>query len=372
MEPKKFSLAEALSPIWSGDTVYKESVMYLEGEEAAQLLYRPTEILSVTSSDWETVYQRGRDWELDDEGRLVRLPGSAIPAIPLDFYYPAEHTDGRDFGCTVEGHPYLAYGENDTFSKDQIAVTYRHNDTWSGSLPKSRHTAFRRFFEKLQKGEEATILFFGDSITTGCNSTGTFGKAPFTPSYTRMITDQIAKQYGYTVSYEVDPHIDPASAPAPLHGDHVLHYINTAVGGMDSAWGLKTAEENVNAYSPDLLILAFGMNDGWKPAEDFLDLTRQTVDCVRAAHLETEVCLVATMLPHWRAAGFFGHQKDYEAALQAYAEKETGMAVAPVTSVHNALLARKEFYTMTGNNINHSNDFMARIYAMTILATLLP
>ncbi len=47
-----------------------------------------------------------------------------------------------------------------------------------------------------------------------------------------------------------------------------------------------------------------------------------------------------------------------------------GVAVANVTAVHESLLTRKRYADMTGNNINHPNDYMARVYAQTLLTTV--
>ena len=47
------------------------------------------------------------------------------------------------------------------------------------------------------------------------------------------------------------------------------------------------------------------------------------------------------------------------------------MAIVPVTSMHKSLLEKKRYYDMTGNNVNHPNDFMARIYAQTVNKTIL-
>lgn len=366
---EKYSAEWALSPIWNGNEAINESVMFIEGRDTAKLLYDAVEIESVMSTDHSIVYREGVDYELLD-GCLHRLRDSSIPVFPLDQYYPAEHRDGHDFGCTVEGHPYLVYGENDTFISKQVDVTYRHAGKWSGRMPADCSGMFGRFHEKLRSGKPATILFYGDSITTGCNSTGTFDRAPYLPSFPYMIASAIADKYSYTASFEVDPHIDHATAPRPLEGERVLHYINTAVGGMDARWGLENVDERVNKYSPDLVVLAFGMNDGWKLPEEFMDLTTCTIERIHEANPDCEICIVSTMLPHFRAAGFFGHQIEYEAYLEKYAENYDYIAVAPMTSVHGCLLERKEFYDMTGNNVNHCNDYLARVYAMTILKTI--
>ena len=41
-----------------------------------------------------------------------------------------------------------------------------------------------------------------------------------------------------------------------------------------------------------------------------------------------------------------------------------------MTSVSKAVLQHKDFVDYTGNNINHPNDFMVRLYAQTFVQTL--
>ena len=47
------------------------------------------------------------------------------------------------------------------------------------------------------------------------------------------------------------------------------------------------------------------------------------------------------------------------------------VAVACVNSVTKAMLETKDFYDFAGNNINHPNDFLHRIYAQTLLQTVI-
>jgi hypothetical protein len=48
----------------------------------------------------------------------------------------------------------------------------------------------------------------------------------------------------------------------------------------------------------------------------------------------------------------------------------TPCSVATVTSMSQSVLERKSFRDYTGNNINHPNDFFARIYAQVIIETV--
>ncbi len=361
-----YDLHDYIRPLWEGDTVLYESVMFREDEHAVQLTYPIDRVLSVYSADFGTEYVEGTDWTVE-YGCFVRLPGSKMPYMPLSQFYPDHHEDGHDFGCTEAGRPYLGFGEGDTMIKHQVVISYKHSAAWNGPIPTAQRDKCARFFDKLANGEEATILFYGDSITTGANSSGRVGIEPHARSFPEMVTAAIAETYGYTVSWDVQPYEEMKKLDKV--GGKVLHYVNTAVGGMDSNWGVQNVQTHVNDYDPDLVILAFGMNDGGKTCAQYMALTEQIVDSmVTSTH--GDIILLATMLPHFRAAGFFGHQIEYEPALAKLAAGSDRIALAPMTSLHKHVLSRKAYYHMTGNNVNHPNDFLARLYAMVLLATM--
>ncbi len=366
MIENRYDLITYTTPLWQGNTVAHESVMFREDEHAVRLAYPIEEVLSVFSADMTTKYEKDVDWTVE-YGCFVRVSGSRMPYMSLERFYPAVHENGRDFGCTEAGKPYLGFGEGDTMIRNQVVISYRHNSTWQGPTVPAQMDKCRRFLDKLEKGEETTILFYGDSITTGANSSGRVGVPPYAQSFPEMVTEILAAKYGYTVSWDVQPYEEMKAIPKV--GGKVLHYVNTAVGGMDSGWGVQNVVSHVNDYQPDLVILAFGMNDGGKTREHYMDLNRQMMDSV-LTNTGADMILLATMLPHFRAAGFFGHQIEYETALAACAASNDRLAIAPMTSVHKYLLSRKEYYHMTGNNVNHPNDFLARVYAMVLLAVL--
>ena len=62
---------EYMQPIWSGNIVYEESIMYIQGQDgvvsAAPLLYIPEKILEVRSSDQKVTYEEGKDYILNGD-----------------------------------------------------------------------------------------------------------------------------------------------------------------------------------------------------------------------------------------------------------------------------------------------------------------
>ena len=90
---------------------------------------------------------------------------------------------------------------------------------------------------------------------------------------------------------------------------------------------------------------------------------------------DTAVLLVATMYANPASSRWCMNQPLFEPELlklaDEYNAKCVPCAVAPVTSLSARLLQRKRFCDCSGNNINHPNDFLVRLYAQTALQTLI-
>ena len=78
------------------------------------------------------------------------------------------------------------------------------------------------------------------------------------------------------------------------------------------------------------------------------------------------------MIPNPEINGFRkNHLVEQENALYQIEAETSGICVAPVHSVFCELTTRgKHYLELTGNCINHPNDFSVRIYAQTVLQTL--
>lgn len=58
---------------------------------------------------------------------------------------------------------------------------------------------------------------------------------------------------------------------------------------------------------------------------------------------------------------FWRYQSEYGTVLKGF--QGTGVAVTEFGSMHKCLLEKKRFIDMTGNNVNHPNDFLIRCHA---------
>jgi lysophospholipase L1-like esterase len=329
-----------------------ESVLFLQekpGEPArAPLAMTPTRIVSVGSSSGEVVYQEGRDYVWKPGTREIILPpGSAITfKTPQDLRRPPK---SQPYTLTHrDGNGEILFGGGHEYHDMQTVVTYAHApDAWAGPRPSFAGDQLPRTLKKLGAKGPLSIALLGDSISTGANCSGWAGVARFQPPWQDLLVMNLKAAYGGPVALT-----------------------NLAVGGTDTAWGLSVIDKVIEAR-PDLVILAFGMNDSsGRPAADYQANTRRMIEAVTKARPETEFILVATMLGNadWITLrhDLFPQYRDALAEL-----RRPGVALADMTSIWTELLKHKRDCDMTGNGVNHPNDFGHRVYAQVLSALLI-
>jgi len=118
------------------------------------------------------------------------------------------------------------------------------------------------------------------------------------------------------------------------------------------------------------VIVAYGMNDacyasGDEYAANIVELMRR----VRDEAADVEFLLVAPMLAT-PACNWVDHARfaEYRSRLAQLAGDAVGFV--DITTLWTDLVARKGHYSLSGNGLNHPNDYGHRIYADAILAAL--
>ena len=347
----KYCLEEYVVPFWKGNLMRYETVFFVGETDEARLLYTPTGGVKVYDYALQKEYVAGVDYAIDGD-KIRRLKGGNLPFMAQDDYFWTSferfeiRVNENAIPAGMSAPRFFAYGESDVFTSAQIAVVYEYDEKENLPAPTGKKERFSRFLGKLQRGEDTTVLFYGDSITTGCNSSGMpqGGEVPpYAESFPTMVTKTLGKN---------------------------VQLINTAVGGWSVQNGLEAVDERVKAYKADVFVLAFGMNNGWTSPEEFQAVTEDIVKAYRETNPDGEVVLVSTTLPN-TDSNWVGNQPAFAKTLYELEEKYSFCAVADMTAFHQALLAKKRYRDMTGNNVNHPNDFLARAYAQVILQTIL-
>lgn len=347
MAQEKDRIDTALIPFWKTTTMYNESVLMISRNgklPKASLLFTPDKILSVRNAALNIDYKEGTDWEYK-EGQLRLLKDSKAAYLTDTLLYP--DTLINAFPKREGG--FILFREGSFFHNHQLAVTYTHAvDLWKGPIPHFQGLDLPEVMNKLEMGSLLNILLFGDSIAAGANASGFTGTPPYLPSWGNLVVDGLRRYYKGNIAFT-----------------------NTSVGGKNSQWGLANVQERVVAHNPDLVIIAFGMNDGSRQMdpEVFKWNIQGMINKVRQHNPKAEFILVATILPNPESY-FVGTQASFKKVLSELTG-QGGIVVVDMTSIHSELLKYKTYQDMTGNDINHPNDFLIRWYAQEILSSLL-
>ena len=162
-----------------------------------------------------------------------------------------------------------------------------------------------------------------------------------------------------------------------LYPDSKVTFVNQGVSGTQAN---QANVDAVIAQNPDLLIIAYGMNDGGNPPDVYIERLTNIIKKIDQSCPNTAMVVVGTTLPNeklsWSRGGssICGYHKQYGPALEAAEETWQGkayqVAVANMTNVNIQMFDRKVYEDVTGSNTNHPNDYMHRVYAQVIFQTI--
>lgn len=344
---------ELLRPFWEGDRIEGESVLFIKDDKTgiahASVLFPIRKVVAIRNSAGDVTYENGKDYVWKPESRAVTLPAdSRIPSrTPQQLRRPAK---SQQYELTHrDGNGEIFFGGKLEYAQMQTCITYTHEPgLWKSAIPKFNVNALPRSVAKLVKKQALSIVTLGDSISAGANASALFNAAPFQPAYPELLRKHLEARFQGKVEMK-----------------------NLAVGGTDTNWGL-TQIDKVAEAKPDLVILAFGMNDSAsRPAKDYQANTKKMIARIRAKAPDCEFILVASMLGN-RNWVRLKHElfPQYRDALKELVEP--GTALADMTSIWSGFLELKKDWDQSGNGVNHPNDFGHRVYAQVISTLLLP
>lgn len=308
----------------------------LAGEQPSRLEFVPANLplIQVRSTYLdhlpETVqYQEGRDFSIDRKsGTIQRTVQSRIPDYSTNILFGKTNFDHSQF----PGHgnkPFFAY------------VDYAHKEKARWPAQPSQAKLLPETRKKLRAGGKLKIIAYGDSITAGGEATQ--------PGliYWQRWADALKQKY---------PHSE-------------IGAVNGATGGDTTRNGLERLQAKVLDQQPDLVLVAFGMNDNNVPAfgvplEEFKRNLGVIVDRIRAG-TKAEVILVSAFPPNpnWR---FGSREMENYAVATGEVAREKQCAFADTYHDWIVRAARKKPEDLLGNDINHPNDFGHWIYFQTL------
>ncbi len=333
---------------YSTRRVLGESVLFGE-TRTGNLAFRPEKIFRAFNQLTNEPFEEGKDFLFTPGSKTLTLPaGSKIAAVPDSrlypspesaVFYPAPGANALSGACTPSGLIIFDGGVGSAFfEKHQVCFEYSTDDPLpraprapEGRLPRSR------------AAKSLKLAFAGDSITFGCNSSKQMKFPPFLPPYPEQFADDLRKS-GKQVELK-----------------------NFAISGTGILNFLKNMPAWFGEFTPDLLVAAYGMNDFEMKSSDFADAVKEVLSEARKYNRNMEVILVCPMPGNFRwkhtAAG---QDVVFTELLKRIAERDPSAAAADVNTFWKSVSRGKCFFDMTGNGVNHPNDYGHRIYAQVL------
>jgi acyl-CoA thioesterase I len=339
------------SPTWSTNVVHWESSVLLDSNEpngAMVRLARPAKkILAVRAANRTRTLDPAVDILLAESGlSFAVLIKDLIPAISTEAMYKAPNAPQSYRHRTGNENQWLLYAPGRWFHDRNVEVTYEVIEHVVAPELIAVHGALPRCMTRLAIKQPLRIGVSGDSISTGLDSSLTADAPPHQAGYVGLIQSQLARDFSTDIQVT-----------------------NRSVAGWSISNGNEDAEQLLSAPL-DLVIIAYGMNDvGRRDPKWFQDQLQRLIRTIQSRQPEAEIAIVSPMLgnPEWihTPAEMFGPYRDAMLACVG-----PGVALADVTEVWTWMNRHKHFLDMTGNGLNHPNDFGHRLYAQCLLQLL--
>lgn len=355
----RFGFEEMVAPYFKGNVIYNETVMLIEenGVVSGKLQYAPVRVLSVRDYTWENEYSAseytvsGNTLTMNEGGTLPYLTAENLQGknIPEPYRQVSSitnvETDWVLMGSSIYTEGSLIYGH-------QVSVSYVYDprDLKTEDFASYETSGFPLLKEKLKNGEDVKIVVTGDSVGEGCSSSGRFNHAPYMDDFATLV------QKGLEAEYESAVTLD-----------------NQAVGGKTSEWG--SAPEQVNAIieaAPDLVMIHFGINDlgsGFSQ-NGFLGNIQALILEVQSSLPDCEFMIIEAFGANPLNYDYSMFER-YWSKMEGLAETTDNVYTLDMFSLSKTLLETKKYMDVTGNGINHLNDYSSRLYTMNILSALI-
>jgi len=362
----KYEYDKYTSPIWKGNIVYNEAVYPIKdknGNSTYTLMYAPDSIISVYTSDFSSLYYEGIDYTVEGN-KITFLQNGNIRLKNYTYIHPQSNPYGYDWGTyynrTAAGDgKWEFWGQSPEFYNGYINVTYTHSDSWTGYVPEKQADKLPNTAATIANGGSMNVVFFGDSICGGANSSSYRDVYPYAEWWNQMIVSKLEKDYGCNIRDQI-----------------------SCVGGSTASGMVENLTAGVLNYSPDLVFIEFGANDAMNESQDssgslsrlknnYKSAVQTMIERTRRSYPECEFVLVAPFYcnPFCHYMSYFEACRD---ALVELADVYDGVVVADVTAMQADMLSYKDYLDFSGDNMCHPNDFMARIFSQVCLETIVP
>ena len=151
-----------------------------------------------------------------------------------------------------------------------------------------------------------------------------------------------------------------------------INYINVASSSSNSTThGTRNLQAAVIDNKPDIIFISFGTNESGTSKANYKTYQKTMLEGITSVYPDCAIVFVSPTVPNLNKYGNNNFAAFEEAFYELQAEyPQFDIAVAPVYKVATYVNSIKKYQDVSGNNINHPNDFGVRIYGNTIMQTI--
>lgn len=314
----------------NGNVVYGEpffaSSLY-DSEYIYRTIFPIKKVIKVYSANGEP-FEEGQDYTVTELGIKI-TSASRIKKAPVEFLDEISDSDLKNYGVKVstevqEYQYYIAYEKDERYEP-------------------------KRFGKINYNCKECSVTFFGDSITLGANSSSTYAE-PYQPPYVGIVMDYMALK----------------------HKNIKWSYRNTAVGGWNTNNAVSAFPWRVNGKKSDIVVLGFGMNDGGGISPSlYKENLSKVIIGIREKNPNVPIVLIGSTRANPKAKiQREEYITQYRIILAALAKQYKNVVFVDVTDAWDFARKNKSYYDLTGNGLNHPNDFGHRLIANVVISAL--
>lgn len=312
----------------------REEPVFL-GSPNQKLLFPPARITAVRKPNSPDILVEGRDYVPTQKG-LRFLTSPEVKSAPSSLSAPSA-ADKLHIGTEYQDFQYWVTYERSvkgTAGDDN----YPYPET-CGGLP----------LNDLLNRPKVRVTIFGDSISEGANASGRY-VYPHQPGYAGLIEAYLSVRYPSKWAFR-----------------------NTSSGGWDTRHAVRAFEYRALDNEADLFILAFGMNDAsFSTPKEYEARLSEMVGRIKARYPASYILLVSSLSanPLWDKADSTRF-KPFSNIVRTIASQDQKIACADMFNTWSWLTGRKAYLDLTGNGVNHPNDFGYRVQADVVLNAIL-
>ncbi len=386
-----YTNAQRIQGYWTENIMYNESIAMVQdknGKISAQTLFTPTRIISIIDNAHKKEYKEGVDYEWVQGTREIKwLEGSSIPYFfdgalkGLKEEGGTEYVKNWDGSFDASGRARMGgwlYCVGAFLYEKQLSITYEYDLEESKNVHHSTYQAeaFKNAAKKIQNGETLKIVFYGTSTFEGCDASGMYNRAPNMPVLHNLIGNYLRDN---NISAKITNlgvgGWNSAQGLAALKGQ-TTYTVNGVTKELKKGTGQSVGQSHKRAItSGDVDIFIIGHFSGNNigagiTADQFKENIKQAMELVLSYNPNCEFVLLSGVLSNNTTVEQNDSFRQKIKELQSEFKSCAGMT--DLVQVYKDVLSRKDYISISGNNINHPNDWFIRVTAMEILSCFVP